>query len=108
MIAERWEDPDDVGAPADLLVQAFLWVVRPHLPPDFVREGGEGEKVIAGVVEVGRGGRLLRGDRVDDPVELGSHGVAAELVEDRADQGGDPWLRPWTRPGFVGRQGLEP
>src|SRR5688572_19861298 len=64
------EDPDDVGAAADLFVESFLGVVRPDLPPDLAGEGGEGGEVAAGVVEVcGRGGEL-RLDGGDDPVVL--------------------------------------
>src|SRR5262249_60114135 len=51
------EDPHDVGAAADLLVQPLLGVVGPDLPPDLAGEGGEGEDVVAGVVQVGGGGR---------------------------------------------------
>ena len=32
------EDPDDVGAAAELLVQSLLGVVRPDLPPVLFRE----------------------------------------------------------------------
>ncbi len=39
------EDPDDVGAAADLAVQPFLGVVRPDLTPDRFREPGEGQDV---------------------------------------------------------------
>ena len=46
------EDPDHVGAAADLLVQPFLRVVRPDLPPDLPRVAGEGQQLVAGVVEV--------------------------------------------------------
>jgi hypothetical protein len=28
------EDPDDVGSPADLFVEALLWVIAPDLAPD--------------------------------------------------------------------------
>jgi hypothetical protein len=34
------EDADDVGAAADLLVEAFLRVVRPDLAPDLLGERG--------------------------------------------------------------------
>lgn len=37
------EDPDDVGAAADFLVEPFLRVVRPDLAPDLAGEAGEGE-----------------------------------------------------------------
>jgi hypothetical protein len=46
------EDPDHVGAPADLAVEPFLGVVRPDLAPEFLGEAGEGEDVGAGGVEV--------------------------------------------------------
>ena len=32
------EDPDDVGAPADLAVEAFAGVVAPDLPPELLFE----------------------------------------------------------------------
>ena len=32
------EDPDDVGAPADLAVEPFLGLLRPDLAPDLLRE----------------------------------------------------------------------
>ena len=43
------EDADHVGAAADLLVEPFVGVVRPDLPPDLLGERGEGEDVLAGV-----------------------------------------------------------
>ena len=46
------EDPDDVGAAADLLVQPFLRVVRPDLAPELARERGERQQVLPGGVEV--------------------------------------------------------
>jgi hypothetical protein len=39
------EDADYVGAPTDLPVGSLLRVVRPDLPPDLAREGGEGQQV---------------------------------------------------------------
>jgi hypothetical protein len=42
------EDADDVGAAADLLVQALLRVVGPDLTPDLAGEGGERQQVLAG------------------------------------------------------------
>ena len=39
------EDPDDVGAAADLPVEPLLRVVAPDLPPDGLGEGGEGQDV---------------------------------------------------------------
>lgn len=47
------EDADDVGAAADFAVEAFVGVVRPDLSPEVSREGGEGDDLGAGVVEVG-------------------------------------------------------
>ncbi|GGQ39074.1 hypothetical protein GCM10010266_72940 [Streptomyces griseomycini] len=40
------EDSDHVGAAPDLLVQPLLRIVRPDLPPDLPREGGEGQQVV--------------------------------------------------------------
>ena len=47
------EDPDDVGAPADLAIESFLRIVRPDLAPELFGERGEGQDVGAGGVEVG-------------------------------------------------------
>jgi hypothetical protein len=64
------EDADDVGAASDLAVETFVGVVGPDLAPDLLGEGGEGEDVGAGFLEVlGDRGKLL-GQRVDDAVEL--------------------------------------
>ena len=58
------EDADDVGAAADLAVEAFVGVVRPDLAPDLLGERGEGEDVVAGAVEVvGNRGELLGSGR---------------------------------------------
>ena len=84
------EDPDDVGAAADLAVEAFVGVVGPDLAPDLLGERGEGEDVGAGVLEVlGDGGELL-GQGVEDPVELGVHRLGVGLVVDRVQQRLDP------------------
>src|SRR5579883_3494391 len=45
------EDADDVGAPADLLVEALLRVVAPDLAPMLAGEGGEGEEIRTGFGE---------------------------------------------------------
>ena len=77
------EDPDDVGASADLAVQPFVGVVGPDLSPDLLGEGREREDVGAGFLEVlGDWGELL-GQGVDDPVELGVHRAGVGLVIDR-------------------------
>ncbi len=39
------EDTHDVGAAADLAIQAFLRVIGPELTPDLLREAGEREHV---------------------------------------------------------------
>ena len=84
------EDPDDVGAAADLAVEPLVGVVGPDLAPDLLGERGEGEDVGAGVLEVvGHGGELL-GQGVDDPVELGVHRLGVGLVVDRVQQRLDP------------------
>jgi hypothetical protein len=46
------EDPDDVGAAAQLLVEPFLGVVRPDLAPVLLGEPGEREHVGGGFREV--------------------------------------------------------
>ena len=81
------EDADDVGAPADLLVEALLRVVAPDLAPDLAGEGGEGEDVVAGVVEVGGGPGELGLQRLHDVAVLGMHGGSVGLLEDGAHQG---------------------
>ena len=62
------EDPDDVGAAADLLVEPFLGVVRPDLAPDLLGERGERQQVRAGLLEVGGDLRELVSQRTDDPI----------------------------------------
>src|SRR5262245_12264093 len=57
------EDADDVGAAADFLVQAFLWVVGPDLAPDLAWERSEREQLLAGVVEMIGGVGKAFGDR---------------------------------------------
>ena len=46
------EDPDDVGAAADLAVEPLVGVVGPDLAPDLLGERGAGEDVGEGFVEV--------------------------------------------------------
>ena len=46
------EDADDIGAPADLLVEPFLGVVGPNLAPDLFGEGSELQQVLPGILEV--------------------------------------------------------
>jgi hypothetical protein len=48
------EDPDDVGAAADLLVEALERVCGPQLAPVRARERVEGQDVGFGVFEHGR------------------------------------------------------
>jgi len=86
------QDPDDVGAAPDLLVQPFLGTVRPDLPPDLVWERGEGQQVRFRLVEVGRCFRELGLERVDDLLGLVVDRVGVGLFEDGAQQGGDPGL----------------
>ena len=65
------EDPDDVGAAADLAVEPLVGVVGPDLASDLLGERGEGEDVGPGFHEVlGHRGELV-GQGVDDAVELG-------------------------------------
>jgi hypothetical protein len=48
-----WEDADDVGAPADLLVEAFERIRRSELAPVIARERVEGQDVGLGLLEHG-------------------------------------------------------
>ncbi len=84
------KDPDDVGAAADLAVEAFVGVVGPDLAPDLLGEIGEGEDVGAGGLEVLCDRGELLGQGVDDPVELGVHRLGVGLVVDRVQQRFDP------------------
>ena len=84
------EDPDDVGAASDLAVEPLVGVVRPDLAPDFLGEGGEGEQVRAGGLEVLSDRGELLGQGVDDPVELGVHRLGVGLVIDAVQQRLDP------------------
>jgi len=45
------EDPDDVGAPRDLAVEALKRVSGTDLGPVLGREGVEGQHVVLGVLE---------------------------------------------------------
>jgi hypothetical protein len=61
------EDPDDVGAPADLAVKALKRIGASDLAPVVGREGVEGQDVLLGCLEQ-RGDlgqrALQRGDRL--------------------------------------------
>ena len=84
MASRPAEDPDDVGAAADLAVEPFGGVVGPDLAPYVVGEGGEGEQVFAGVAEVvGDLGQPAFGV-LQQPVELGVDGLSGGLVIDAA------------------------
>ena len=84
------EDPDDVGAPADLAVEALKRIRGPQLAPVLGREGVERQHVGLGLVE-------QRGDLRQPPLELGD-GVAQapaglvavrggeDLADDRAER----------------------
>jgi len=92
--------PHDVGASADLFVEAFLRVVGADLGPVLDGEGAEGQDVVGGVqqgdsdiVEAGLG------QLVDDVTELFPGGLTVGLLEDRADQGGDHRPRRLRDPG---------
>jgi hypothetical protein len=64
------EDPDDVGAAADLPVQPLLGVVAPDLPPELFGEAGERQDVGPGGVEVRADPGEFFGDGADEPVVL--------------------------------------
>jgi hypothetical protein len=80
------EDPDDVGAPADLAVEALQRVGASDLAPVVGREGVEGQDVVLGALHQGNDlGELAlqRGHRFGEPV---ARLVETVGVEDRADQ----------------------
>ena len=55
------EDARDGGAPANLLVESLLGVVRPDLAPDLLGKRGERQQIRAGGFEViGNLGQLVR------------------------------------------------
>ena len=60
------EDADDIGAAADLFVQALERVVAPQLPPVLLREAGEGEQVWSRLGEQRCGLGETRFELVDD------------------------------------------
>jgi hypothetical protein len=93
------EDADHVGPPANFLIEALLRVVRPDLPPDFAGEGGERQDVLAGLVQMRGSGRQLGLERGDDLGVLGPDRGRVRLLEDGADQGGDPRLGGLGHPG---------
>src|SRR5262249_61548078 len=95
------EDADDVGAAADLAVEPFLGVVRPDLPPDRLGEGGEGQNVGAGSVEVGGHLRQFVLQGVEDAAELGGHRGGVGVVGDRGQQ------RPHPAPRGLGGGGSQ-
>ena len=65
------EDPDGVGAAADLAVQSLVRIIGPDLLPEPFGEPGEREDVSSRVVEVVVRVRELAVDVVQQPVELG-------------------------------------
>ena len=80
------EDPHDVGAAAELSVQAFVGVVRPDLSPHALGEAGEGQDLVTGRVQVGLDlGQGL--DGVQELVLLGVHRGRVDLVEDAVQHG---------------------
>ena len=86
------EDPDDVGAAFDFLVEPLERVGRPDLLPVRHREPGEGEQVVVGLAEhLLDLGQLLAEHRGDD-LELLGDVLGVGLGEDGADRGGDHLL----------------
>ena len=71
----------------------------PDLAPDLAGERGEGDDVVACVVEVGGGGRELRLERGHDLGVLRAHRGCVGLLEDGPHQGGHPRLRGPGDPG---------
>lgn len=62
------EDADDVGASADLLVEALLGIVGPDLAPDLFGKASECQQIRSGRFEVLDGLGELVGEHVDDPI----------------------------------------
>ena len=76
------EDPDHVGAPADLLVQTFLGVVGSDLAPVLGGKGAEGQDVVGGVEQIGDDiDETGLSQLVGDVGQLGPGGVAVGLLE---------------------------
>ena len=75
------EDPDDVGAAADLAVEPFGGVVRPDLAPHVVGEDGERQQVLTGIPEVL--------GVLQQPVELRADRLRGGLVVDGVRS--SPW-----------------
>lgn len=78
------EDPDDIGAPADFLVQPFLGIVGPDPPSDFTGERGARRQVRTGLVQVGGGLGELGLEGVDDLPGPGVDRGGVGLFEDGA------------------------
>ncbi len=93
------EDPDDIGAAADLPVEAFLGVIGPDLTPGLLRKYGEREHVGPGGLQMVRDPGQLLLQRVQDPIELGVHGIRIGLVVNTVQQGFHPG------PAGLGREG---
>ena len=81
------------------MFEPLLRIVAPDLPPDLAGEGGERQDVVAGLVQVGGGGGQLGLERGDDLGVLGADRGRVGLLEDGADQGGDPRLGGLGHPG---------
>src|SRR5207248_11170824 len=86
------EDPDDVGAPADLSVESLLRVVAPDLSPVFFREGREGQDLL-GVREHLRRFAEARLQLLDSTRMLCADRFRIWLRENRSHKGGDDSVR---------------
>src|SRR5215211_1564 len=82
------EDADDVGAAADLLVEALEWVRAPQLRPVRWREGIEGEDVLLGVGEHAGDLRQPLLERRNCLAEPFARLLAGVGLEDRPNQRG--------------------
>lgn len=79
------EDPDGVGASADLMVQPLGRVVRPDLRPHRLRGGSKRQKIIKGFLQVVGHVWEPCGAKVDDFAGLGPDAVSVRLLEDRVE-----------------------
>jgi hypothetical protein len=79
------EDPDDVGAPGDLAVEALKRIRRSDLGPVLGREGVEGQHVGLGLLEQRRDFRQPALELLDGVTQPPARLVTVACGEDRAD-----------------------
>ena len=95
------EDPDDIGAPLDLAIEALDGIVRVDLGPVVFREGGVSEDILFGFIQQVSEFLHLWPQLIGDPSPLGLHRFGVFLGEGRADEGAD---HAFATPGGVGQR----